>query len=588
MSNPDSANLLAGARSIDGYDLVAEIACGGMATVYLARRVGVGGFQRLVALKTLHPHLAKQQSFVDMFLDEARLAANIHHPNVVSIEEIGVGDSGYYLVMDYIKGGTLAQLMSEEGPELTPAMLIHIMLDALNGLHGAHEARTEGGLILGLVHRDVSPQNVLVGIDGISRIADFGVARAAKRLTETAVGQLKGKIAYMSPEQALAQEVDRRADVFSAGIVLWEGLTRQRLFKGEHDAATLGQVLSYEIPDVSSVNPEIPLAISEVCMKALVRQPDARFQTCLEFWKALSQAQRATELETDAQAVGDYVTAQLATQILERDQAVRNWMAASGVSEISADPGTENGDAGRELPTRRPKSRDPDAGRPPPIRISETRAHGADAPRDAPPTSPRAGMRLSDRTPARPSKTPARVSKTPPRVSQTRELGSDLGVSRAASRALIALRQQYFGKEVKIDTTGRPIVVIRFPGNEFDVDSFLTGINEMMTSKQRVVLLLDLRQARRPTAAARRRAVGFLEASNLFTGVKAAGLLVDGAAMRGAIKAIFWMVKPPTEIVVFADAKAAGDWAEAQSERIELVRPAGLIERESQIPHARE
>ncbi|NRA36009.1 MAG: serine/threonine protein kinase [Polyangiaceae bacterium] len=564
MSNPDSVNLFAGARSIDGYDLVAEIACGGMATVYLARRVGVGGFQRLVALKTLHPHLAKQQSFVDMFLDEARLAANIHHPNVVSIEEIGMGDSGYYLVMDYIKGGTLAQLMSEDGPEITPAVLIHIMLDALNGLHGAHEARTEGGLVLGLVHRDVSPQNVLVGLDGISRIADFGVARASKRLTETAVGQLKGKIAYMSPEQALAQNVDRRADVFSAGIVLWEGLTRQRLFKGEHDAATLAQVLSYEVPDVNSVNPEIPAALSEVCMKALARQPGARFQTCQAFWKALSQAQRVSELETDAQAVGDYVSAQLATQILERDKAVRNWMAASGVTEIGAEAAAAKPDAGREMPTRRPKSRDPDAGRAPPIRISESHRRGGGAIGDSPPGSLRAGMRLSDRT--------------PPRVSATPEL----------NRALVALRQHYFGKDVKIDTTGRPIVVIRFPGNEFDVDTFLSGIDDMMTSSQRVVLLLDLRQARRPTAAARRRAVSFMEASKLFSGVKAAGLLVDGAAMRGAIKAIFWMVKPPTEIVVFGDAKAAGDWAEAQAERMELVRPAGLIERESQIPQLRE
>src|SRR5690606_6429832 len=226
-----------GAQRIDRYDLVAEIASGGMATVYLARLAGVGGFQRFVAIKRLHPHLAKEKEFVEMFLDEARLAAGIHHPNVVPILEVGASERGYYLVMEYIEGDTLARLLARAATtagKIPADIAIRILLDMLQGLHAAHELKDEKGMATELVHRDVSPQNILVGMDGVSRITDFGVARAASRLSATRVGQLKGKIAYMAPEQAAGDtRVDRRADIFSAGIVLWEVLASRRLFKAE-------------------------------------------------------------------------------------------------------------------------------------------------------------------------------------------------------------------------------------------------------------------------------------------------------------------------------------------------------------------
>src|SRR5689334_19182279 len=175
-----------------------------MATVFLARLGGVGGFQRFVAIKRLHPHLATEEEFVEMFLDEARLAAGIHHPHVVPILEVGTSDAGYYLVMEYIEGDTLARLMARAATSNSPVprpILIRIVLDSLAGLHAAHELTDASGELVGLVHRDVSPQNLLVGLDGSSRITDFGVARANSRLTSTGAGTMKGKLAYMAPEQ---------------------------------------------------------------------------------------------------------------------------------------------------------------------------------------------------------------------------------------------------------------------------------------------------------------------------------------------------------------------------------------------------
>src|SRR4051794_2153611 len=243
-----------------------------MATVFLGRILGAGGFQRFVAIKRLHPHLASEQEFVEMFLDEARLAASIHHPNVVPILEVGTSDKGYYLVMEYIEGDTLARLLARATTmrqRIPVPIVIRITLDTLAGLHAAHELRDDADNLLNLVHRDVSPQNILVGMNGTARITDFGVARAATRLSSTRSGQLKGKLAYMAPEQARGGKIDRRADVFSLGTVLWESLADKRLFKGEGEAETLNRVLFEPIPMLRSAVPEIPEALEVVTMKAI-------------------------------------------------------------------------------------------------------------------------------------------------------------------------------------------------------------------------------------------------------------------------------------------------------------------------------
>ena len=360
-----------GRRRIDRYELVAEIASGGMATVYLARLGGVGGFQRFVAIKCLHPHLAGEQEFVEMFLDEARLAAGIHHPNVVPILEVGASERGYYIVMEYVEGDTLARLLaraSTTGRMVPPAIALRVGLDMLAGLHAAHELRDHMGQPIELVHRDVSPQNVLVGIDGIARITDFGVAHAASRLSATRVGQLKGKIAYMAPEQASADPVvDRRADVFSSGIVLWEALTGQRLFKAEHDAATLTRIISGPIRRIHDLNPAVSPEVNDVVLKALERDPSKRFATCAKFADALERAGTATGVIASGRELGAYVTQVFGDEISAQRDAVRSWLARSEPStpqrssippfgtSVSAGamalPGTLPGGTGGELTT---------------------------------------------------------------------------------------------------------------------------------------------------------------------------------------------------------------------------------------------
>ncbi len=328
-----------GRQRIDRYELVAEIASGGMATVYLARLSGVGGFQRFVAIKRLHPHLAAENEFVEMFLDEARLAAGIHHPNVVPILEVGASDRGYYLVMEYIEGDTLARLLARAasaGSRLPPEVGIRIILDMLAGLHAAHELKDDMGQPTELVHRDVSPQNILVGIDGISRITDFGVARAATRLTSTRTGQLKGKIAYMAPEQATGQpDVDRRADVFSSGIVLWEVLAARRLFKSENEAATLSRVISEPIPPLDEFAPGLDPQIAEVCMKALDRDPAKRYETCAQFADALERAATAAGTLSASRDIAAYVGDVIGNEISQAREAVRAWLARSEPSQVS-------------------------------------------------------------------------------------------------------------------------------------------------------------------------------------------------------------------------------------------------------------
>lgn len=326
-----------GRQLIDRYELVAEIASGGMATVFLARLSGVGGFQRLVAIKRLHPHLAGEKEFVDMFLDEARLAAGIHHPNVVPILEVGASPRGYYLVMEYIEGDTLARLLARAATagERVPAPVVNrVVLDMLAGLHAAHELKDEMGQPTELVHRDVSPQNLLVGADGVCRITDFGVARAATRLSGTRVGQLKGKIAYMAPEQALGHaDIDRRADIFAAGIVLWEVLAGRRLFKAANEAGTLSRVLNDPISNLQAVAPDVDAALSDVAMKALERDRDKRYATAAQFADALERAAAAAGKLASPKELAAYVTSVLGDEIAQQRDAVRAWLARSEPSQ---------------------------------------------------------------------------------------------------------------------------------------------------------------------------------------------------------------------------------------------------------------
>lgn len=319
-----------GVHRIGRYDLVAEIASGGMATVYLARLSGVGGFQRNVAIKVLHPHLAYDGEFVEMFLDEARLAAMIHHPNVVPIQEVEEGEHGYYLVMDYVEGDTFAALLSRAaaaGQPVPQEVVLRIGLDMLAGLHAAHELQDDHGRLIGVVHRDVSPQNVLVGTDGITRLTDFGVARAASRLSATRAGQLKGKLAYMAPEQASGDEsLDRRADVFSAAVVLWEALALRRLFKASNEAATLSRVMNEPIRSPADFNPAVPPAVAQVILYGLSRDVNGRYATAFQFAEALEIAARQSMAIATNREVAAYVAQVVGPDVEAHRAAIRQWL----------------------------------------------------------------------------------------------------------------------------------------------------------------------------------------------------------------------------------------------------------------------
>ena len=320
-----------GRPRLDRYELVAELAAGGMATVFLARIGGAGGFQRFVAIKRLHPHLAHETEFVEMFLDEARLAASIHHPNVVPILEVGETPAGYYLVMEYIEGDTLWNLRATSdtrpGTRLSPAVALRIVHDALLGLHAAHELRDEEGHPLEVVHRDVSPQNILVGVDGLARITDFGVAKATARLSSTRSGEIKGKMAYMSPEQVAAGDLDRRSDLFAMGIVLWEALAGRSLFLGPNEVVTMHRVLHDTVPSLLDVVPgTVSPGLAAVVARSLERDPARRFASCQEMADAIVAAVGSLVSSRDvAQAVESIVGARIA----ERKDAIQRWLATS-------------------------------------------------------------------------------------------------------------------------------------------------------------------------------------------------------------------------------------------------------------------
>lgn len=282
-------------RNIGRYAIYDEIASGGMATVHFGRLLGAVGFSRTVAIKHLLPHYSRDAEFISMFLDEARLAARIQHPNVtVPLDVVVLEESEeIFLVMEYVHGDTLARLL--KGAQVakapaSPSISVSIMSGALQGLHAAHEAANEMGVPLNIVHRDMSPQNIMVGVDGVARVLDFGVAKAVSRLQSTRQGQMKGKLAYMAPEQVRSGDVDRRLDIFAAGIVLWEALTVRNLFKADDPTAIVAKVLSATIAPPSSINHDVPPALDRAVMKALERNPSDRFQTARDFASAIEEA----------------------------------------------------------------------------------------------------------------------------------------------------------------------------------------------------------------------------------------------------------------------------------------------------------
>jgi serine/threonine-protein kinase len=277
-------------ETIGRYEVVGRLAVGGMAEILLGRLRGPSGFERAVVIKRILPHLAEQPAFVDMFLDEARLAARIQHRNVVQVHELGQDEQNLFLTMEYLEGENTAgivrrSLITEQ--DLGPALCAYIVAEACAGLHAAHELLGPDGNPLGLVHRDVSPQNIFVTYTGGVRVLDFGIAKAADRTAHTEVGQLKGKFEYMAPEQCRGKAIDRRCDIFALGIVLYELLTRRRLFKRDSKLAVLEAVCREMPAPPSHVVPGCPESLDRVVLKALSKHADGRHATAADLRREL-------------------------------------------------------------------------------------------------------------------------------------------------------------------------------------------------------------------------------------------------------------------------------------------------------------
>ncbi len=273
-------NGLAPGTRLGRYRLVRRLAIGGMAELYLARAEGLAGFTKLVALKRILPSLASSGDFVGMFLDEARLAATIQHANVAQVYDIGRTEHGLYFTMEYVHGEDVRTLLNaamRDGGEFPLNLALTIAIGAAAGLHAAHELVDERGVLVGLVHRDVSPSNVLVSYAGGVKLIDFGVAKAAGRQTETRAGTLKGKLAYMSPEQCAGRPVDRRSDVFALGVVLYEMTTGTRLFTGDADYELMKRIVEDDAPPPSRRKPGYPPELEAIVLRALARDPAKRY-----------------------------------------------------------------------------------------------------------------------------------------------------------------------------------------------------------------------------------------------------------------------------------------------------------------------
>jgi len=286
------------------YQLVRHLASGGMADLWLARATGIEGFERHVAVKRIRKEQASDQRFVQMFLDEARLAASLHHNNIATVHDIGQEQGEYFFAMEWVHGEDLRKILTLANAREQYLPIEHVMtivLAATAALHYAHDHKSQ------IVHRDVSPANIIVGYDGNVKVVDFGIAKAAHRTKETQSGVMKGKVAYMSPEQCVGQPVDRRSDIFALGIVLYELVTVRRLFKADNDFLTMSAIIHGAIPPPSTLRPELPRALEAIIMKALAPEGADRFQTADEMRTALEQFCVANQIRTSSTALADYM-----------------------------------------------------------------------------------------------------------------------------------------------------------------------------------------------------------------------------------------------------------------------------------------
>ncbi|HVH41599.1 MAG TPA: serine/threonine-protein kinase, partial [Labilithrix sp.] len=406
------------------YRIVDEIGIGGMASVHLARMDGPGGFQKWVAIKKIHSHLVEDESFVQMVLDEARVAARITHPNVATDFDLGKHDVTYWIAMEYLHGEPLREVMrrtEELGTAMPPEIACRVIADAAEGLHAAHELLGKNGEKLGLVHRDVTPHNLFVTYDGVTKVVDFGIAKFSSRVSQTRAGTLKGKLAYMSPEQVQGEGIDRRTDIFALGVVLWELTTGQRLFRMESDLDTLAKVQECNVPRPSTLIRGYPVDLEKIVMKTLAKNRGERFRTARELSRALQSLLMRRGLFIASDEVAAYTQSIFADRIQKREAHLR-W--ASEVTQtinveqlLSSKPELGGEFTSSEVQPSSPEfpKAPPAAGAPPPWPVPH-----APPPRLEPPGPPRPGARAP--APPRPA---AGAPATPPSLPEQHPADAD-------------------------------------------------------------------------------------------------------------------------------------------------------------------
>lgn len=316
--NPDYSRV-----TINGYQIISRLAIGGMAEVFLAKQHAAGGMSRTIVIKRILPHLADDQNFVDMFLREGRIIAQINHPNVVNILELGLDNGQYFMALEYIHGVTLRELQvlaHKQSVPLEAPLALSIIVQVARGLHAVHETKDEAGNLLGIVHRDITPHNLMCTLTGNIKLLDFGIAKSTSHLDEaTYSGDLKGKFSYMSPEQALQKGLDRRSDIFALGVVLWELFTGRRLFKRDSQLDMLKAVTNEDTPAPSTYVPHLPPRLDVITLKALARDPEQRYQSVQDLQSDLSACARDLGWDVSQEALHAYMN-QVAAQALEHKE----------------------------------------------------------------------------------------------------------------------------------------------------------------------------------------------------------------------------------------------------------------------------
>ncbi len=277
--------------SLQRYTVIERLDAGGMAEVFKGKATTIQGIEKLVAIKRILPSLTRNKKFVAMFLDEARLSMSLNHANIVQVFDVGVADNTYFIVMEYVDGTNLKVVqdsLARAGARIPTAQAIFITMEVCRALAYAHAKKDIEGRPLNIVHRDISPPNIMLSKEGEVKITDFGLAKAQSQIETTEPGVVKGKFSYLSPEAAYGEEVDHRTDIFSTGIVLWEMLAGRRLFKGKNDLETVELIRECQVPGLAQFNPEVTPELEQVVLKALARTPDDRYQSAQEFGDALA------------------------------------------------------------------------------------------------------------------------------------------------------------------------------------------------------------------------------------------------------------------------------------------------------------